>query len=66
MKNKDNICIVVQARLGSERVPGKMIKPFAESNLVDILFKKLKKIKNIPQSNIFLSAHEEELKYIEK
>jgi N-acylneuraminate cytidylyltransferase len=66
MKNKDNICIVVQARLGSERVPSKMIKPFAESNLVDILFKKLKKIKNIPQSNIFLSAHEEELKDIAK
>jgi len=66
MKNKDNICIVVQARLGSERVPSKMIKPFAESNLVDILFKKLKKLKNIPQSNIFLSAYEEELKDIAK
>tara|TARA_Y100000114_G_scaffold157162_1_gene187596 strand:+ start:4536 stop:5213 length:678 start_codon:yes stop_codon:yes gene_type:complete len=62
MKNKEDICLVVQARLGSERLPGKMLKPFAESNLVDILFKKLKKLKNIPQSNIFFSAYEQELK----
>ena len=65
-KKIEDVCLVVQARLGSERVPGKMIKPFAKSNLVDILFKKLKKLKNIPQSNIFLSAHEEELKDIAK
>ena len=64
MKNKDETCIVVQARLGSERVPGKMIKSFAKSNLVDILLKKLKNLKNIPQSNIFLSAYEQELKDI--
>ncbi len=64
MKNKDEICIVVQARLGSERVPGKMLKPFSNSNLVDILFKKLKNLKNISQSNIFLSAYEEELKEV--
>ena len=53
MKNKEDVCLVVQARLGSERLPGKMLKPFAESNLVDILFKKLKKLKNIPQIKIF-------------
>ena len=62
MKNKEDVCLVVQARLGSERLPGKMLKPFAESNLVDILFKKLKKLKNISQSNIFFSAYEQELK----
>ena len=65
-KNIEDVCIVVQARLGSERVPGKMLKPFSNSNLVDILFKKLKNLKNIPQSNIFLSAHEEELKEVAK
>ena len=64
MKNKNEICIVVQARLGSERVPGKMLKPFSNSNLVDILFKKLKNLKNISQSSIFLSAYEEELKEV--
>jgi len=62
MKNKEDVCLVIQARLGSERLPGKMLKPFAESNLVDILFKKLKKLKNISQSNIFFSAYEQELK----
>jgi len=41
-KKIEDVCLVVQARLGSERVPGKMIKPFAESNLVNILCKKLK------------------------
>jgi spore coat polysaccharide biosynthesis protein SpsF (cytidylyltransferase family) len=62
MKNKEDVCLVVQARLGSERLPGKMLKSFSESNLVDILFKKLKKLKNISQSNIFFSAYEQELK----
>ena len=51
MKNKDEICIVVQARLGSERVPGKMLKPFSNSNLVDILFKKLKNSNNLETRN---------------
>jgi CMP-N-acetylneuraminic acid synthetase len=61
-KNIEDVCIVVQARLGSQRVPGKMLKPFAGSTLVDILFEKLKNLKNIPQSNIFFSAYEQELK----
>ena len=36
MKNKSDVCVIVQARMGSERVPGKMIKPFAGTTIMDI------------------------------
>ena len=36
-KNIKDICILIQARLGSQRVQKKMLRPFAGSNLVDIL-----------------------------
>ena len=64
MKNINDICIVVQARLGSTRVPGKMLRPFAGTTLVDILFEKLKSSKVIPQNNIYFSAYEDELKKV--
>tara|TARA_B100001964_G_C14214896_1_gene592255 strand:- start:1033 stop:1740 length:708 start_codon:yes stop_codon:yes gene_type:complete len=64
MKDLNEICIVVQARLGSQRVPRKMIRKFCDTTLVDILFDKLKKIKSLPQSNIYFSAYEQELKDI--
>ena len=41
MKHINDICIVVQARLGSERVPGKMLRDFAGTTLVDLLLTKL-------------------------
>ena len=66
MKKIEDICVLVQARLGSQRVPGKMLRPFCDTNLVDILFKKLKNLKKIPQANIFFSAYEEELKEVAK
>jgi CMP-N-acetylneuraminic acid synthetase len=64
MKNINDICIIVQARLGSQRVPGKMTRSFAGSTLVDILFKKLKQSTVIPQNQIYFSAYEPELKEI--
>ncbi len=64
MKNINDICIIVQARLGSQRVPGKMLRPFAGTTLVDILFEKLKSSKIIPTQNIYFSAYEEELKEV--
>ena len=64
MKKIEDICILVQARLGSTRVPQKMIRPFANSNLVEILFEKLKKSSIIPIENIRFSAWDEELKQI--
>tara|TARA_Y100000593_G_scaffold74585_1_gene137361 strand:- start:1209 stop:1889 length:681 start_codon:yes stop_codon:yes gene_type:complete len=64
MKNIDDICVLVQARLGSQRVPNKMLRPFAGTTLVDILFEKLKSSKVIPTQNIYFSAYEEELKEV--
>lgn len=66
MKNKKDICVVVQARLGSQRVPGKMLRPFANTTLTEILFDKLKKSKVISPKNIYFSAHEKELKDVAK
>ena len=62
VKDINDICIVVQARLGSTRVPGKMLKPFAGTTLVDILFDKLKSSKIIPMKNVYFSVYESELK----
>lgn len=62
MKKVEDVCVVVQARLGSQRVPGKMLRPFAGSTLTDILLDKLKFSQVIPKENIFFSAYEQELK----
>jgi CMP-N-acetylneuraminic acid synthetase len=66
MKKINDICVVVQARLGSQRVPKKMIRKFNDTTLVDLLFSKLIRSKIIPKSNIYFSAYEEELKDISK
>ena len=66
MKNINDVCILVQARLGSTRVPGKMLRPFAGTTLVDILFNKLKSSKVIPKENIYFSVYEDELKEVGK
>ena len=62
MKQIQDICLLVQARMGSQRVPGKMLKPFADTTLTDILFSKLTKSTIIPKLNIYFSAYEDELK----
>lgn len=66
MKNINDVCVVVQARLGSTRVPGKMLKPFCGTTLTDILFDKLIFSTKIPRENIYFSAHEQELKDVAK
>ena len=63
-KNLNDVCFLVQARLGSQRVPGKMLRSFSNTTLVDILFTKLLQSSIIPKSNIYFSAYEEELKTI--
>jgi CMP-N-acetylneuraminic acid synthetase len=66
MKNVNDVCVIVQARLGSERVPQKMIRPFAGTTLMDICLKKLGNSKVIPRENIFASVYEQELIEITK
>lgn len=56
----DRTCFIVQARLNSQRVPQKMIKPFAGSNLFGIVLDKLLE-SNIPSDQIYASVYEDEL-----
>ena len=57
----DNTVFIVQARLNSQRVPNKMLRPFADSNLFGIVLDKLLSSKIIPSENIYASVYEEEL-----
>jgi len=61
MKSIDDIAVVIQARLGSQRVPRKMIRPIAGTTLTDIALKTIKGCKSFPQENFYLSVHEPEL-----
>ena len=66
MKSISDIVFIIQARLNSERVPQKMIRPFGDSNLFDIAIKKLLKSKVLPKENIYVSVYENTLKDIAK
>lgn len=61
MKNIKDIGFFIQARLASERVPQKMIKPFAGSSLIEIAIKKILNSKIIPKENFYLSAGDQML-----
>jgi CMP-N-acetylneuraminic acid synthetase len=61
MKSLNDICFIIQARLDSKRLPGKMLLPFAGSTLFDIAVDKLVNSEVVPNSNIFLSLYDEEL-----
>jgi CMP-N-acetylneuraminic acid synthetase len=61
MNRLDDTAFIVQARLNSQRVPQKMIRPFAGSNLFAIILDKLLNSKIIPSENIIASVYEEEL-----
>jgi CMP-N-acetylneuraminic acid synthetase len=66
MKSIEDICFIVQGRLGSQRVPQKMIRPFAGTTITDICLEKIKRSKVIPKENFYFSAFEPELKSIVK
>jgi len=61
MKDLKDILFICQARLASERVPRKMVRPFCGTTLIDILIKKIKQSSIIPFENFYLSVHDEEL-----
>ena len=64
MKDINDICFIIQARLSSERVPRKMMKNFAGTSLVDIACKKINQSKIIPKENFYFSAYEDEIKEV--
>ena len=61
MKNLNDIAVIIQARLNSERLPRKMIKPFADTTLSDVAIDKVLKSKVIPKENFYFSVYEQEL-----
>ena len=61
-KDISQIAFLVQARLSSQRCPRKMIRPFADTTLLDINIQKLVESKFIPNENIYVSVYEDELK----
>ena len=64
MKKIEEVAFLVQARLNSQRCPRKMARPFADTTLLDINIKKLVDSPLIPNENIYVSVHEQELKDI--
>ena len=64
MKNIEDIAFVIQARLGSQRVPQKMIKDFSGTTLMHVSLDKINSCSFIPNSQFFTSVFEDELKSI--
>jgi len=63
MKNKKDVLVFIQARLGSQRVKNKMLRPFCGSNLFEISVNKVLE-SDIPKENFYASIYEKELKEI--
>ena len=61
MKDIKDILFVIQARLNSQRVPNKMLKPFKGTNLFRHAMTKVLLSDYIPKENFYVSVYEEEL-----
>lgn len=61
MKNIQDVCFIISARLNSQRVPQKMVRQFHNSNLFEICISKLANSTFIPKENIFCSLYDKEL-----
>ena len=61
MKDLKDICFIVQARLGSQRIPEKMLKPFYNTTLTDIILDKIKSVPIIRPDQFYFAVHEDEL-----
>lgn len=66
MKSINDVCFIIQARTQSTRVPNKMLKKFADSNLFEIAINKILKSSFIPKNNFYLSVMDDELIQIAK
>ena len=58
MKNINDVCVVIQARLTSERVPNKMAKPFGDTSLFEIGCKKL--LESVIKLKLYLPEEQRE------
>ena len=60
MKNIEDVAVLVQARLSSQRCPEKMIREFNGSSLMDLCLEKLTN-STIPNKNLWVSVYEQKL-----
>lgn len=61
MKNIKDILFIVQARLNSQRVSNKMLRPFKGTNLFRHVMTKILLSDYIPKENFYVSVYEDEL-----
>lgn len=61
MKDPNKILYIVQARLNSERCPGKMLRPFGGTNLYELCLDKVLD-SEIPNDQFRASVHEKKLR----
>jgi|TARA_Y100000310_G_C20642484_1_gene794736 CMP-N-acetylneuraminic acid synthetase len=61
MKKVNEVAVLIQARLSSERCPGKMNRPFAGTTLTDVAIEKVLASTVIPHENFYLAVNEPEL-----
>tara|TARA_Y100000034_G_scaffold119479_1_gene161329 strand:- start:1833 stop:2501 length:669 start_codon:yes stop_codon:yes gene_type:complete len=61
MKNIKDILFIIQARLNSQRLPNKMLRPFKGSNLFGTAMTKVLLSDYIPKENFYVSVYEQEL-----
>ena len=62
---KKNITAIIQARLGSKRFPGKVLKKLSDKSLIEILFTRLKESQHL-SNIIFAIPDNDENIYLEK
>ncbi|MBI2156816.1 MAG: hypothetical protein HYU26_07925 [Candidatus Rokubacteria bacterium] len=55
---------VISARLGSTRTPRKMVRPFAGSSLLEVLLRKLQRVRSLGPGRLWLSAYEDEIRAV--
>ena len=63
-KNINDVCLIVQARLNSERVHQKMMRDFNGTNLFSLALDKILKSKVVPRNNFFVSVYDDVFKQI--
>ena len=66
MKNIKDICFLILAKSNSQRLPGKMHRPFVNTTLLDVAIKKLLDSEIIPNSQIYIAGHGPEVIEIAK
>jgi CMP-N-acetylneuraminic acid synthetase len=60
-KKIKDILFVIQSRIDSKRLPGKMLLPFCDTNLFSLSIEKILKSSILPRENFYVSLYDEEL-----